>query len=83
MPIYLYKASDVKHSCDRCREGFEQIRKLSDPPLAACSACGAPVKKCFSPPTVGRSQSAFDDRAKSAGFHKLKRRDKGAYEKLY
>jgi hypothetical protein len=41
------------------------------------------VVKVVSRPAVGGSSSGFDDRAKSAGFHKLKRLGKGEYEKQY
>jgi hypothetical protein len=41
------------------------------------------VKKLISTPAIGGSQSGFDDRAKSSGFHKLKKLGTGEYEKLY
>jgi len=83
MPIYEYQAVSTKQSCPHCREGFECLRKLSDPPLAACPSCGNAIQKLISTPAVGSSQSDFDDRAKSAGFHKLKKLGKGEYEKQY
>lgn len=83
MPIYEYEQSEEQHSCDFCSKGFEQLRRLSDPPLTACPRCGAPVRKKISAPAVGSSASGFDDRAKSAGFSKLKRIGKGEYEKQY
>ena len=83
MPIYEYQASDEGAGCDHCRDGFECLRKLSDPPLELCPRCGQPVTKQISAPSVGASQSGFDDRAKSSGFHKLKRTGKGEYEKQY
>lgn len=83
MPMYDYRAKDPDHACQVCREGFEMMRRLDEPPLTACPTCGAPVVKVISAPALGRSKSKLDDRAKSAGFHKLKRVDKGAFEKLY
>ncbi len=83
MPIYEFKAKNPRHSCPTCRDGFERLLRLSDPPLTTCPDCGAPVKKCISAPNVGTSVSGFDDRAKSSGFHKLKKTGKGEYEKLY
>lgn len=83
MPIYEYQATDKNKSCQYCVNGFEQMQKISDPPLTACPKCGAPVGRQISAPSVGTSKSAFDDRAKSAGFHKLKKLGKGEYEKKY
>lgn len=83
MPIYEYQAKDEAHRCDYCAKPFEQIQKISDPPLAVCPKCGAPVVKLISAHAVGDSKSGLDARAKSAGFHKLVRRDKGTYEKAY
>ncbi len=83
MPIYEFKAQDPRQSCPVCRDGFEQLLRLSDPPPATCPDCGATVRKCISAPNVGASASGFDDRAKSSGFHKLKKTGKGEYEKLY
>jgi putative FmdB family regulatory protein len=46
MPLYEYE-------CDACGARFELIRKFSDPPVTACTACGAEgVRKLLSPPAV-------------------------------
>ena len=83
MPTYDYQAKDPVRGCARCREPFEVMRRLGEAPLTACPVCGAPVVKLIAAPALGRSKSKLDDRAKAAGFHKLKRVDKGAFEKLY
>jgi len=83
MPIYEYEARDAHKSCGRCRNGFEYVQGISDAPLAACPECGAPVRKLVSRPAVGSSKSNLDQRARSAGFHKLRRLGKGEYEKQY
>lgn len=83
MPIYEYASSSAKNGCDYCRNSFSLIQKLSDEPITHCPKCNAPVTKLISAPNVGASQSGFDDRAKSSGFHKLKKTGKGEYEKLY
>lgn len=83
MPVYDYRAKDTAHACELCRLPFEMTRRLSDPPLEKCPECGAPIIKLISAPALGRSKSMLDDRAKAAGFHKLKRVDQGAFEKLY
>jgi len=41
------------------------------------------VRKVVAAAAVGRSQAKLDDRAKAAGFSKLKRIGKGEYEKQY
>ena len=84
MPIYEYEPRDAENkSCPFCRNGFERIRKLSDPPVTKCPICKATVIKIISAPNVGASVSNFDDRAKSAGFSKLKKVSSGEYEKQY
>lgn len=83
MPIYEYQAKDPKHACKACRDGFDLLQNLSEAPVSSCPECGADVVKLISAPSVGSSESGYDDRAKSAGFHKLKRLGKGEYEKQY
>jgi putative FmdB family regulatory protein len=83
MPIYEYKADSDEHSCSYCRDGFDIIQKISDAPLKECPKCGNAVSKQLSAPSVGASRSGLDDRAKNAGFHKLKKLGKGEYEKEY
>ena len=83
MPTYEYEAADPTQACEQCRNGFEQVRTFRDPPLTQCPHCGAPIRKLISAPAIGRSATSLDDRAKSAGFTKLKRLGKGEYEKQY
>lgn len=83
MPIREYIAADPSGGCAHCREGFEQLEKVDAPPRSTCPRCGQPVRRKLSAPRVGPSKSGFDDRAKRAGFHKLKRIGRGEYEKLY
>jgi putative FmdB family regulatory protein len=83
MPIYEYQAVEPDNGCDFCRKSFELLRKVSDPPLEDCPECGSPLQKIVSSHSVGGSKTGLDDRAKSAGFHKLQRTGKGEYEKKY
>ncbi len=83
MPIYEYTAVDDSKACEYCRKVFEHLAAVKQEPLKACPKCGAPVKRVISAPNVGGSKTCFDDRAKSAGFHKLKKIGKGEYEKQY
>jgi putative FmdB family regulatory protein len=45
MPLYEYQ-------CDSCAHRFELIQKFSDPPVAACPACGGAVRKLPSSPAI-------------------------------
>jgi putative FmdB family regulatory protein len=60
MPLYEYQ-------CDACGQRFERIQKFSDPPVAVCPACGAPVRKLISSPAIQFKGSGFyiTDYAKS------------------
>lgn len=83
MPLREYQARDPARGCERCLKGFERLESGSDEPLECCPHCGAPVARQLSAPAVGSSRSGFDQRAKNAGFHQLKRVGKGEYEKRY
>ena len=82
MPVYDYEATDAAKSCDYCVKGFETVQSIHDPHLTACPKCGAPIHRVITAPAIGRSKSKLDDRAKAAGFTKLKRLGKGEYEKV-
>ena len=83
MPIREYVAKSAQVGCPRCLEGFERLEGLEEEALWGCPDCGAPIKRVLSAPRVGASRSGLDDRAKSAGFHKLKKLGQGEYEKQY
>lgn len=83
MPIHEYTAVDPNKSCPHCKEGFEQVEPLAVPACTVCPECGHPVERQISAPRIGGSTTGFDDRAKSAGFSKLKKLGHGEYEKKY
>lgn len=83
MPVYEYEAVDPAKSCPHCKDGFQSVQSIGDPHLVVCPQCGAPIHRVISAPAIGRSKSKLDDRAKAAGFTKLKKIGKGEYEKLY
>ncbi len=83
MPIYEYEACDTDTKCAYCGAGFEVMQRMADKRLATCPECGAPVTRRISAPALVSSQSDFDNKARGAGFHKLKRLGKGEYEKQY
>ena len=83
MPVYDYCADEPTRACPYCEKGFEIVQSINDARLEACPKCGARVRKCIVAPAIGRSKSKLDDRAKAAGFTKLKKLGKGEYEKMY
>ncbi len=83
MPLYSYRAKRENNSCKYCSTGFEALQHIKDKPLTKCPKCNAPVKKVLSTFSMPESAGNFDSRAKAKGFHKLKKVDKGKYEKLY
>ncbi len=83
MPVYDYEATDKAHACSYCEQGFEAVQRLSEARLTVCPKCGNPITKCIVAPAIGRSKTKLDDRAKNAGFTKLKKIGKGEYEKMY
>jgi len=82
-PIHEYTAVDPAKACDYCRGTFERLERPGVPPLKKCPRCGAKVRRVISNVSIGYSKSGLDDRAKAAGFHKLKRLGRGEYEKQY
>ena len=83
MPIYVYESEDQSKGCGKCRRGFEVLQSLKDERLTRCPDCGAPVRRVIQAPGLTHSQTDLHYRAKRAGFHTLKRVQKGEYEKMY
>ena len=83
MPMYVYEAKEPEKGCAKCAKGFEIMQSINDPKLTACPDCGAPVFRVIQAPGLGHSQTDLHYRAKRAGFHSLKRVEKGEYEKMY
>ena len=83
MPIREYSAVDPKKSCKHCKKGFEQVEQMETLASTTCPECGNKVQRQISAPSVGGSNSGFDDRAKNAGFQKLEKLGHGEYEKKY
>lgn len=83
MPFYDYEPAHSGEGCAYCRNGFEIMQRMNDERIANCPQCGTPVKRRICAPAIVRSKSKLDDRAKAAGFTKLKKVGKGEYEKIY
>lgn len=82
MPFYEYVATRDT-DCESCRAPFTLLRRLSDPPLEECPACGAPVRKIISPPNVvaGQAHKLKESSIEKAGFTQYRKAGKGVYEK--
>ncbi|MBT8049492.1 MAG: zinc ribbon domain-containing protein [Xanthomonadales bacterium] len=81
MPIYEYQTSTDQH-CNYCECGFELLRKISDPELAQCPECAAPVERKISAPNIGGKGPSLDsDNIEKHGFTQYKKAGKGVYEK--
>jgi putative FmdB family regulatory protein len=81
MPIFEYRAADVENGgCEYCSNVFEKIHKAGESALVKCPECGGAVRKLIS--RVGVTYG-LDYKARGTGLHKLVKRDKGTYEKMY
>jgi putative FmdB family regulatory protein len=81
MPIYEYQASGDQH-CEHCADGFELLRKISDPDLDQCPQCKAAVIRKISASNVGGSGPSLDSaNIEKHGFTQYKKSAKGVYEK--
>jgi putative FmdB family regulatory protein len=73
LPLYEYECP---------KDGtFEQVRKFSDPPLAACPTCGGPIEKLLSAPAIqfkGTGWYITDYARKGTGDGGKEGKDKGA-----
>lgn len=82
MPIYEYIASTAC-ACKQCQPGFDLLQKLSDPALATCPDCGAPVHRVIGAPAVvaGQAHVLRESHIAKNGFTQYRRVAKGLYEK--
>lgn len=81
MPIYEYKPK-LENGCNFCSEGFELIRKISEPKLLACPQCGVVVERIISAPSLTKSGPSLDPaNLEKHGFTQYRKSGKGVYEK--
>ena len=83
MPLYVYEAKEPERGCEKCRGGFEITQHLSEDRLTKCPFCGVEIFRVMQPPGLTHSKTDLHYRAKRAGFHTLKKVQKGEYEKMY
>jgi putative FmdB family regulatory protein len=81
MPIYEYRPVN-ESSCSFCADGFEILRKISDPDLIACPQCGTAVERVLSAPNLTKSDTSLStDNLEKHGFTQYRKSGKGVYEK--
>lgn len=81
MPIYEYQVIGDQN-CEYCSDGFELLRKISEPVLTQCPKCGTPVERKISAPNLGGSGPSLDTaNIEKHGFTQYKKSGKGVYEK--
>ena len=81
MPIYEY--APTTDGCAVCRAGIERLQRLSDPPLAACPECNAPLQRVIGAPQViaGQAHVLREGHLAKHGFTQYRKVGKGKYEK--
>jgi putative FmdB family regulatory protein len=82
MPIHEYVASTAAH-CAHCADGFDQLQRLADPPLAVCPACGHPVRRLLGavPMVSGQAHVLKEKHVAKHGYTQYRKVGKGKYEK--
>jgi len=81
MPIYEYKPAH-ENGCNYCSDGFELIRKISDPTVLDCPQCHVAVKRVISAPNLAKSGPSLDPaNVEKHGFTQYRKSGKGVYEK--
>ena len=81
MPIYEYQPKHKK-GCTLCREGFELMRKISEPTLLVCPQCGVEVERIISAPNLAKSGPSLNPaNLEKHGFTQYRKSGKGVYEK--
>ncbi len=81
MPIYEYQPKHKKE-CAFCAEGFELMRKISEPKLLVCPQCGVAVERIISAPNLAKSGPSLNPaNLENHGFTQYRKAGKGIYEK--
>jgi len=81
MLIYEYRPVN-ESSCSFCADGFEILRKISDPDLTTCPQCGTAVERVLSAPNLTKSDTSLTtDNLEKHGFTQYRKSGKGVYEK--
>ena len=76
MPLYQYTHAEDPGACE---EPFEVLARR-DEVVTTCPRCGRPVRKIPAAFTAAKNVLSTSN-IKEKGFQRLRRRDKGVYEK--
>lgn len=85
MPTYDYRATEPDKAGECCKDGFEVVQTMSEPPFEKCPICGAAVQKIIGAPgfTLRSEKSKLSDKSlKKAGFKKLVKEGDGKYRNV-
>jgi len=77
MPLYVYEHVEQKGA--DCPDRFELVHALSEE-MVKCPQCGGAVKKVVARTSYKRNVLASSN-LREKGFTRLRRRDKGVYER--
>jgi len=81
MPIYEYKLL-TGTGCDYCRNGFDQMQKISADPLQQCPQCSAKIRRIISAPSLPKpGPSLAPSNLEKHGFTQYRKSSKGEYHK--
>lgn len=81
MPFYEYQSMQ-NSGCTHCKDGFDALQKISDPPVEVCPKCGSAVRRVISAPNLAKSSPSLDPKnIEKHGFTQYKKSGKGTYEK--
>lgn len=87
MPTYVYQVIDEQPDvgCPRCRQGFEEVQRMSADPLTECPDCGAAIQRVIQPSLIQSNQRTdmSDGRLEKLGFTKIVKDDDGKYKKVF
>lgn len=84
MPIYAYRCQDPEKGCAHCRNGFDELQRISAVPLRECPECHHPVVRLINAAATieqrTTSQILSDDNLKKHGFKKMVNRGGGRFD---
>ncbi len=82
MPIHEYFPLQGP-GCALCCYGFERLHGAHEAPLSHCPACGTPLRRALSAPTIleGQAHVLRESHLARHGFVQYRRAEKGRYEK--
>src|SRR4030042_2730740 len=71
MPTYKYQPVEIEKSCERCRQGFEIIQRITEPALIKCPHCKSSIfRVLFAPAVVIKGSPMSETDRKIKGYEK-------------